>query len=161
EDASERAIQVITPIGSPRPFREFLRAEEEAATERTLQLQVVPGLLQTADYTRALNERGQQFFNSNARPGRYVTARQSRQARLTEGYPYPMRFHAVLDESVIHRVVGGPQVMAEQLQHLLTLGKQTNVTIQVVPFETGSYGTMSSGFIIVGYGEEDDDPPVV
>src|SRR5262249_51816811 len=97
----------------------------------------------------------------NIRPERYVVARQSRQARLTEGSPYPLQLHAVLDEAVIRRRVGGPQVMVEQLQHLLTVCKECSVTIQVVPFGARSYGAMSSGCTIVGYGEEDEDPPVV
>jgi transcriptional regulator with XRE-family HTH domain len=158
EDAGERSIRVITPVGAPRPFREFLRAEEEADAERTLELHVVPGLLQTAAYSRAINAGGQQFHNPATRPERYVSARMSRQARLTD--PRPLELHAVLDEAVIRRVVGGPEVMAEQLRHLLTVSKQDNVTIQIVPFDAGSYGTMSSAFIILGYIDLEDLPMV-
>lgn len=158
EDAGDRSIRVITPIGAPRPFREFLRAEEEADFERTLELQLVPGLLQTAAYAQAINEHGRQFHNPASRPERYVSARLSRQAKLTD--PRPLELHAVLDEAVIRRVVGGPEVMVDQLRHLLAVGKRDNVTIQVVPFGAGSYGTMSSAFIILGYIDLEDLPLV-
>jgi len=118
----------------------------------------VPGLLQTAAYTRALNARGQQFLNPATRPERYVSARLSRQARLTG--PNPLQLHAVLDEAVVRRVVGGPETMAEQLRHVLAVGRQDTVTLQVVPFDAGSYGTMSSGFTIVGYADAEDPPAV-
>jgi hypothetical protein len=81
----------------------------------------------------------------------------SRQARLTE--PEPLTLNALIDHSVICRVVGGPLVMVEQLNHLLEMGTHDNVTIQIVPFTAGSYGTMSGPFTIIGYA--DDDLPAV
>jgi transcriptional regulator with XRE-family HTH domain len=156
EDSGEPATRVVTPAGSPRAFRAFLRAEAEADTERALSPLLVPGLLQTAAYARAVNASGRQFHASD-RTERYVTARMSRQARLTE--PSPLRLHTVIDESVIRRSVGGPPVMIEQLDHLLEMAAHDNVTIQVVPFSAGSYGTMSGSFMIIGYAT--DDPPAV
>lgn len=156
EDAGEPATRVVTPAGSSGAFRAFLRAEAEADAERVLSPLVVPGLLQTASYARAINASGRQFHASE-RTERYVTARMSRQARVTG--PEPLALHALLDEAVIRRVVGSPSVMIEQLDHLRELATHDNVTIQVVPFGAGSYGTMSGAFMIIEYA--DDDPPAV
>jgi hypothetical protein len=115
--------------------------------------------MQTAAYARAINATGQQFHNPTTGPERYVSARLSRRARLSG--PNPLRLHAVIDEAVICRLVGGPEVMTEQLRHLLAVGKQDNVTLQVVPFGAGAYGTMAGSFIIIGYAHPEEDSPVV
>lgn len=156
EDAGEPATRVVTPAGSSRAFRAFLRAEAEADSERDLSPLLVPGLLQTAAYARVVNASGRQFHASE-RTERYVTARMNRQARLTG--PHPLALHAIIDESVIRRVVGGRSVMIEQLDHLLKTGSHDNVTIQVVSFGAGSYGTMTGPFTIIQYAT--DDPSAV
>ncbi|MER6989601.1 helix-turn-helix transcriptional regulator [Saccharopolyspora hirsuta] len=156
EDAGERAARIVTPNGSPKAFRAFLRAEAEADSVRILGPLVIPGLLQTQGYARALNSSGRQFHAAS--PERYVNARINRQARLTG--PAPLQLHALIDESVMHRLVGGPEVMAEQLTHLLASSERDNVTIQIVPFSLGSYGTMTGGFTVVDYSTPEDPPAV-
>lgn len=156
EDSGEPATRVVTPAGSSQAFRAYLRAEAEADTERSMTMAVVPGLLQIPAYARAVNASGRQFHKSD-RTERYVSARTSRQTRLTE--PPLLTLHALVDEGAIRRVVGGRQVMLEQLNHLLDMGARDNVTIQVVPFAVGSYGTMSGSFMIIGYAG--DDRPAV
>ena len=158
DDAGERAVRIKTPAGSSKEFRAFLRAESEAATERVLQHHVIPGLLQTADYARAINFSSGRFYRA-ARPENYVTARLSRQHRLTDNAP--LRLHAVMDEAAIRRTVGGPKVMIEQLRHLLAVGAQRNVTLQIVPFEAGAYSTMAGSFTIIGFEEPDESPAVL
>lgn len=156
EDANEPATRVVTPAGSSKEFRAFLRAEAEADRQRTLTPLVMPGLLQTAAYARAVNASGQQFHKSD-RPERYVTARLSRQGRLSG--PSPLKLHSLIDESVIRRCVGGREVMLEQLHYLLEIGERGNVTTQIVPFSAGSYGTMAGPFMIIDFA--DDDPSAV
>ncbi|WP_414636222.1 helix-turn-helix domain-containing protein [Actinophytocola sp.] len=156
EDAGEPATRVVTPAGSSRAFRAFLRAEAEADTERALSPLVVPGLLQTVAYARAINASGRQFHVSE-RTERYVTARMNRQVRLTEANP--LKLHALIDEAVIRRVIGDTSVMIDQLNHLVQMGKHDNVTIQVVAFRAGAYATMEGAFMIIGYAA--DDLPVV
>lgn len=156
DDSDEPATRVVTPAGSTRAFRAYLRAEAEADVERMLTPLAVPGLLQTVAYARAINASGRQFHMSD-RTERYVSARMSRQTRLTE--PEPLTLHALIDESVIRRCSGGPSVMIEQLNHLRDMGVRENVTIQIVPFGAGCYGTMAGGFMIIGYAG--DDPPAV
>ncbi|WP_337466388.1 DUF5753 domain-containing protein [Saccharopolyspora spinosa] len=147
---------MVTPNGSPKAFRAFLRAEGEADSARVLGPLVIPGLLQTHAYARAINASGRQFHAAS--PERYVNARISRQVRLSR--PTPLRLQALIDESVIHRVVGGPEVMTEQLDHLVASAERNNVTIQVVPFSLGSYGTMSGGFTVIDYSDPGDLPAV-
>lgn len=157
EDAGEPATRVVTPAGSSKAFRAYLRAEAEADSERMLTPLAIPGLLQTVAYARAINSSGRQFHASE-RTERYVSARMSRQARLTG--ESPLTLHALIDEAVIRRVVGSPEVMVEQLKHLLDMGERDNVTIQIVPFGVGAYGTMSGAFMIIGYPGDDDLPAV-
>lgn len=158
EDAGHRAIRLTMPVGASKEFRAFLRAEAEADTMRMLSPMIINGLLQTSAYTRAIQDSGHRFRDPEAKVERYVTARLSRQKRL-EG-PDALQVHALLDEAVIRRVVGGTAVMAEQLQHLLTLGERDNITLQVIPFGVGAYGTMSGGCAIIGYADEEYAPAV-
>ena len=158
EDAGEKLLTAVAPTGSPPAFRAFLRAEAEAEVERSLEPVVVPGLLQTAAYARAINIAGQDFYSALARPERYVSARISRQARL--GGEAPLTFHAVMDEAVCHREVGGPEVMVEQLQHLIEMAGRPTVNVQIVPYRAGAYGMMSGGFAILAYADV-EDPPLV
>jgi len=158
EDAGQRAFRLTIPVGASKEFRAFLRAEAEADTMRMLSPMVVDGLLQTSAYSRAIQDSGHRFRDPETKVEGYVSARLSRQKRL-EG-PDALQIHAVLDESVIRRVVGGPAVMAEQLRYLLELGKRENITLQVVPFGTGAYGNMSGGCTIIGYADKEYAPAV-
>lgn len=158
EDAGERPVTAAAPAGSSRQFRAFLRAEAEADVERTVEPLVVPGLLQTTAYARAINASGQPYLASSARPERYVSARISRQTRLSGASPITV--HALIDEAVLRREVGGPHVMVEQLRHLITLSRQETVTLQAVPFSVGAYGAMSGGFTILSYADAQDPPSV-
>jgi hypothetical protein len=66
----------------------------------------------------------------------------------------------VLDEAVLQRVVGGPEVMRAQLHQLLTLGEHGGVTVQIFPFRSGAYHPMGSGFIVFEFPEPQDEPVV-
>lgn len=158
EDAGQRAVRLSVPAGSSKEFRAFLRAESEADLMHVLSPLVVHGLLQTPEYARAVHGSAFRFRDPAAKVERYVAARLNRQKRL-EG-PEPLRLNAVLDESVIRRVVGGPAVMAAQLRHLLDVADRDNVTLRVIPFGAGSYGTMSGGCAIIGCSDEEYRPAV-
>ncbi|MEO6085362.1 MAG: helix-turn-helix transcriptional regulator [Umezawaea sp.] len=158
EDAGQRATRLTVPAGSSKEFRAFLRAESEADNMRVLAPLVVHGLLQTPAYARAIHDSAHRFRDPEGEVERYVSARLSRQKRL-EG-PEALQVHALLDESVIRRAVGGPEVMAEQLRHLLTLSERDNITLRVIPFGAGAYGTMSGGCSIIGYREKEYTPAV-
>ncbi|WP_053752923.1 helix-turn-helix domain-containing protein [Streptomyces sp. MMG1533] len=105
------------------------RAEMDAVTTglREYQERVVPGLLQTDDYARALFSR----LVSGEELEERVRARLSRQRRfLADGGPF---YAAVLDESCLRNMVGGPAIMRDQCAHLLDAGRHPNIHIQVAP----------------------------
>ncbi|GAB2452450.1 helix-turn-helix domain-containing protein [Streptomyces incanus] len=114
----------------PEWFDRLVGLQEAAATIRTFEIQYVPGLLQTAAYTRAVVERGL----PNAPAGevqRRVELRMRRaELLMREGAP---QLWAVIDESVLLRVLGSAEVMREQLAHLMRMAERSNVTLQIVP----------------------------
>ncbi|MEZ3178071.1 helix-turn-helix domain-containing protein [Streptomyces pimonensis] len=116
----------------PEWFDRLVGLQEAAATIRTFEIQYVPGLLQTAAYTRAVVERGL----PNAPAGEVQRRVELRMRRagllLREAAP---QLWAVIDESVLLRVLGSPAVMREQLEHLVTMAERTNVTVQIVPLD--------------------------
>jgi transcriptional regulator with XRE-family HTH domain len=131
--------------------------EADASTIWQYSTQLVPGLLQTEAYARAVLE----AIRLDAKPGeieRRLELRIHRQAVLTsEDAP---EYWVVLDEAVVRRQVGGPAVMAEQLQHLVEATKLPNVTLQVLPFTSGEHPGMDGEFTILHY-RESADPDVV
>jgi len=118
----------------PNPYEVYIGLEAGAASVRNFEPVVVPGLLQTADYAREI------FTNRPIEldPDEVeclLEARLARQKILArEDRP---RLWAVIDEAVIHRVVGGPDVMREQLRHLIESAQEGKTTIQVVPYRAG------------------------
>ena len=125
----------------PSWFEGWLDAERDAHTLRLWSPVLVPGLLQTAAYAHAvyvaagLDEDAAQEF---------VAVRLGRQAILDR--PQPPRLVAVLDEQVLHRLIGSPHVMADQLAHLADLSERTSISVQVVPADTGGNAGLSGAF---------------
>ncbi|MDQ3578260.1 MAG: helix-turn-helix domain-containing protein [Actinomycetota bacterium] len=136
------------PMSTPRALRRLIHAERESAFEQCMEVVVVPGLLQTESYARAINADAERYFSPPTRVDGLVASRLNRQRRLAE--PDALRLHAVLDEVVIRRTIGGTQTMHEQLAHLVNIAELPNITVQVVPLTVGVYGTMSGACTIVG-----------
>ncbi|MDQ0718426.1 transcriptional regulator with XRE-family HTH domain [Streptomyces luteogriseus] len=114
----------------PEWFDRLVGLQEAAATIRTFEIQYVPGLLQTPAYTRAVVERG--LPNAPvSEVERRVELRRHR-ARLVSRDDAP-RLWAIIDESVLLRVLGSTEVMREQLAHLVEMAERSNVTLQIVP----------------------------
>jgi transcriptional regulator with XRE-family HTH domain len=151
-DAKQDSRRIQGSSAVPPKFRAFLRSEADAATVRTLQASVIPGLLQTSDYAMAVLQAASDIVDISAGVERATAARLARQ-ELLQG-PHALTLHALIDEGAIRRVVGGRSIMADQLRRILVLGEQDNVTIQVIPVEAGAYGTMSGPVTILSF----DDP---
>ncbi|MFE6405360.1 Scr1 family TA system antitoxin-like transcriptional regulator [Streptomyces sp. NPDC057837] len=118
-------------VEHPDWFRRRAEMDEEAVTLREYQERVMPGLLQTSAYARALSSR----YVSGLELEERVRARLSRQQRfLANGGPL---YVVVLDESCLRNVVGGPDVMREQCAHVLRLARRPNIRIQVAPAGPG------------------------
>ncbi|MFE9776265.1 helix-turn-helix domain-containing protein [Streptomyces sp. NPDC005931] len=114
----------------PEWFDRLVGLQEAAATIRTFEIQYVPGLLQTAAYTRAVVERGLPSAPAGE-VQRRVELRMRRAELLTrQGAP---QLWAILDESILLRVLGSAGVMREQLAHLVRMAERPNVTVQIVP----------------------------
>jgi len=124
----------------PAPFATFLGLESAATKIRVFEPLMVHGLLQTREYARALAETLNPSL-SDTEVDRQVNIRLERQERVSA--EDPPEVWVVLDEAVLRRQIGGPKVMAEQLNHLLKLPKR--ILVQVVPFTNGGYpGTLGA-----------------
>jgi transcriptional regulator with XRE-family HTH domain len=157
-DAKQDSRRIQGSSAVPPKFRTFLRNEADAEYECELQSQVVPGMLQSADYAKAVHASGHRIIDPKIGEQRVTAARLARQELLRGSDP--LRFHAIMDVGVIRRVVGGRDCMIEQLRHLLDIGHLDNVEIQVIPEDAGAYGPMSGPFTILGYSAPDDPDSV-
>lgn len=126
----------------PEWFREWVDAEQQATALRTWQPILVPGLLQTRDYARALFQAWQPAASSDDLDV-LVGARIERQAILDRADPPELL--AVLDEAVLHRKVGSVKIMGDQLAHLGEMSCRPAVTIQIVPAEVGTHAGLLGG----------------
>ncbi|MFE9744167.1 helix-turn-helix domain-containing protein [Saccharothrix saharensis] len=134
----------------------YIDVETEASDVSELALLVIPGLLQTVGYMRALFEahrlpRTKRWLENDIR------VRQIRQERLTG--PDPLWLHAIIDEAALRKEVGGPDVMRAQRQHLLDMAELPNITLRVLADGGGAHAGMVGGFAILGF--EDDESPVL
>jgi hypothetical protein len=140
------------PFGVP-----YVGLEAAAAQIRTYEALLVPGLLQTPDYARAVSRVLAPQLDPKETERR-VELRIGRQVLLTlENSPI---LNAVIDEAVLRREVGGPEVTRRQLHRLLEASTLPTVTIQVLPFAAGEHAGMSGAFTILTFSEP-ADPEVV
>ncbi|MGW0137616.1 helix-turn-helix domain-containing protein [Streptomyces calvus] len=131
----------------PESMNLLLTLEDEAVREDHFACVYVPGLLQTRAYSTAL----QKANEIPLEPGeieRLVDIRMKRQEILTRSNP--PRLWAILDESVIRRVVGSRETMDEQLGRLLEANESPHITLQVLPFAKGAHAAALGSFVILG-----------
>jgi transcriptional regulator with XRE-family HTH domain len=141
----------------PNPYEVYIGLEGGAASIRNFEPVVVPGLLQTEDYARAMFKGGPRELERDEIERR-VEVRLARQQILTrDDRP---RLWAVIDEAVIHRLVGDPAVMRAQLGHLIDTAEQGRTTVQVVPYRAGAHAGTTGPFVILDF-PEPTDPAVV
>ncbi|MQA88270.1 MAG: helix-turn-helix domain-containing protein [Streptosporangiales bacterium] len=136
----------------PPWFETYVGMEEAASRIRTYEVQFVPGLLQTEDYARAVMG-PERLGISEDEIEKRVAVRMSRQRRLNQ--PDPLLLWAVVDEAVLHRRIGGPDVMCAQLKHLIEVAELPNVTLQVLPFSYGGHAAEGGAFSLLRYSEPD------
>ncbi|MGW0891590.1 helix-turn-helix domain-containing protein [Saccharopolyspora sp. NPDC002578] len=134
------------------PVEMLIELGEDATTARSYDLAFVQGLLQTKAYAEAVVSTARAFV-SPIDVDRMVETRMRRQQRLFDADFEGLT--AVLTEGVIRTVVGGPQVMRRQLEHLLDISRQAPVTIHVLPFSAGALPG-SDNVVIFGFADEDD-----
>ncbi|MGZ0147881.1 helix-turn-helix domain-containing protein [Kribbella sp. WER1] len=136
----------------PNWFHSYIDLEAAAQIIRVYELQFVPGLLQTAEYIRAVIQLGRGVVPSEE-IDRRLRLRLSRQEILTR--PDPVRLWAVVDEAALRRPIGGVQCIMDQLDKLIEKSQMPNVTLQVVPFALGGHAASAGAFSILRFPEED------
>jgi transcriptional regulator with XRE-family HTH domain len=134
----------------PSWFQEWLVSEQEARKLRLFGPLLVPGLLQTADYARAVF--GTRFGATDEEIDEQVTARLKRREILDRDNPPAL--WVIVDESVLRRPVGGRYVMREQVGYLIEASRRPHISVQVIPSAVGAYrGLWAGGFAIADFGD--------
>lgn len=135
-------------VVTAKQFDRYVDFETEAVSLANFEIDLVPGLLQTEDYVRAI---ARAFTPSadEAQIQHRVELRKRRQARLFADHP--IEFNAVVNEAAFRQLVGGVEVMRTQLRHLARIAHLPNVSIQMIPFEVGAYPAMGRPFVILGF----------
>ena len=129
----------------------YIAFETEARRVQNFFPSCVPGLLQTAEYARALM-RAVPIRRTAEQLDNEVAARMHRQHRFTSA-ENPLELVTVVDESALHRPVGGADVLREQLDHMAALAELDTVTLHVLPTAVGAHAAVASGFSILNFGE--------
>ena len=136
-------------------FLSFLAYEDAATGIRQFQGLLVPGLLQSESYVRALIG----SVDDPQLAEQYIQVRLKRQELLRRDAGPDMSF--VLDEGILHRVVGDRDIMIEQLRHLRTLNASSHINIQIVPFSAGMVAGMARSFTLLELSNEINGDEVV
>ncbi|MFG3256012.1 Scr1 family TA system antitoxin-like transcriptional regulator [Streptomyces sp. NPDC048172] len=134
-----RLWPVVIQHAYPDWFRPFVELEKDATEIWGFENQVVPGLLQTEEYARAMFDAG-----SLPNADELVAARMTRQSIFEK--ELPPEFWAVLDENVLRRVIGGPDVMKQQLERLVEAAEDPRITLQVLPLDIGAHAGLAGAF---------------
>ncbi|MCF3130911.1 helix-turn-helix domain-containing protein [Streptomyces olivochromogenes] len=144
----------------PHTYRDFISLESQASGMRTLETSVVPGLLQTPEYARAVTRAAVNGRDdAEERLAALVEVRLARQDVLRSDPP--LELTAVLDEAVLRREVGGPDVMARQLERLMDAARLPQVRLQVLPFAAGAHIGITGPFVIFSFPSTSDLDVVV
>jgi transcriptional regulator with XRE-family HTH domain len=141
----------------PQWFRAYVDLEAVATLIRAYEGQLVPGLLQTEDYMRAVI--GGAYLNDAPEEVEHRVALRVTRQTLLERADGP-RLWAVVDEAALRRPVGGPEVMRGQLERLIEATKLPNVTLQILPLTAGAHPAMVGAFSILRFAD-DELPDVV
>jgi transcriptional regulator with XRE-family HTH domain len=142
----------------PSWFETYVGLEQAATQVRTYEPQFVPGLLQTAAMARHVTQLGHHAMPADEL-ARRVEFRLARQ-RILGAVGGPTLW-AVVDEAALRRQLGGPDVMREQIDHLITMSERPNVVIQVVPFRFGGHAGAGGPFSILRFAGASDVPDIV
>ncbi|PRY27959.1 helix-turn-helix protein [Pseudosporangium ferrugineum] len=131
-------------------YDEFVALEAEAAGICEWEAQVVPGLLQTDEYAHAVIEVGADVTDPEVLQRR-TALRMARQSVLTREPPPSLC--VVLDESALHRQVGGRAVLRRQLQRLYDASQRPGIELRVLPFSAGAHAALGEAFVIFEFAE--------
>jgi transcriptional regulator with XRE-family HTH domain len=136
-----------------KDFLQFVEYEEAAAVTSNFEPLLVPGLLQTEEYARAvIRQFGQR--PTTERVNALVELRMTRQELLQR--PDSPQLNFILDEAVVRRLVGGKTVMGRQVRHIMQIASMPKVMIEVVPFSAGVHPGMHGPFVVIEFPDPED-----
>ncbi len=127
----------------------FVGVESAARRIRTYESELIPGILQVPGYSRALIIKDAEAPTVEEQIQDRVNLRQRRQEKLAGDEPANLM--AVINESALHRQVGGPETHREQMEHLLEMSARENLSIRVLPFTTGVHAASYGSFVLFDY----------
>ncbi|HEY3689439.1 MAG TPA: Scr1 family TA system antitoxin-like transcriptional regulator [Pseudonocardiaceae bacterium] len=136
----------------PNWFDTYLGLEQAASVIRTYEPQLVPGLLQTEDYARAVMLL-RHLHMSYGEIERRVALRMARQAFLSQ--PGAPDLWVALDEAALRRPLGDQKIQRAQLLHLIEMAQRPNVILQIVPFDAGGHAAAGGPFTILRFSQPD------
>jgi transcriptional regulator with XRE-family HTH domain len=149
--ARESAEQDWWNAHGEHPQSLYIGLETDAASIHTYEPMAIPGLLQTPAYALAVIEETIPPVTAEQAAGR-LKVRLRRQHRIYDPAS-PLRLWVILDESVLHRVVGSPEIMREQLEHLDALAAEPHITVQVIPYAAGAHPGLAGQFSILRFAD--------
>lgn len=141
----------------PSWFEGYLSLESEAARLLAYESEVVPGLLQTEQYAAEIL-RHSPYTQLPDEAARAAELRRARQVRLTGDDP--VHLDVVINEAALRRIVGGPDVMRDQLRHLAQTSELTNVAVRVLTFAAGAHPGVDGSFTVLEFSDP-GDPRIV
>jgi hypothetical protein len=131
-------------------YSTYIGFENDATSIKLYHSAVIPGLMQTMGYARALHQNSPLNL-SPERIEQLIEVRLIRQRILTR--TDPPNLWVILDEAALHRTVGGPVAMRDQLERIVEMSRLPNVFLQVIPFNTGAHAAIDSSFTILEFND--------
>jgi len=150
-EAKTRGWWQVHDSGVPEWFNIYIGLEQEASTFRQYQCELIPGLMQTEAYTTELHKTGAHMSAEDI--GKAVRVRMERQTLLTRTHAPDAWF--VVNEAALRHVIGDQALMREQLERVLDSAELSSVTLQVLPFDSGTYPATGS-FTMLGFPDQED-----
>ena len=132
----------------PSWLKRYVELETDAATVRSFEGELIPGLLQTEHYARRVHVMAGNLIKP-ADLDRLVAARMRRQSRLTDDTPLDLS--TVVSEAAFHRALGDTEIGRQQLAHVTELAQRPNVTLYVLPYAAGLHASMSGSFAVLTF----------
>ncbi|MEV6638251.1 helix-turn-helix transcriptional regulator [Actinoplanes sp. NPDC051470] len=138
----------------PPAMQKLIGLEGAAELIKEFEPLAIPGLLQTFGYATAVVTT---YHGGDADQIDNIINTRMRRQQILDRESSP-RFHAVVDEAVLYRVVGGPDVMRGQIEHLIKLSEESHVSLRVIPFTAGAHIGMNGGFTILEFSPAEEPP---
>jgi transcriptional regulator with XRE-family HTH domain len=134
----------------PTAWRDMIDFESRATRIQNFESLLVPGLLQIPEYTAAIIG-GLRPELTTTELDELIATRVGRQVRLRH---QEVQFVAVVDEMVLHRVIGDHDIMRRQLRHLVDMSERPNITLRVLPLQSGTHAGLRGPFVLMDFAEE-------